>query len=72
MGMGLGPIPWDKMVQYTDRYHLEEDIAEAFIAVMREMDSAYLDWNEKNKPKPEHKPTPQAPRSNKKVRRKHG
>lgn len=43
-GMGVGPIPWNRMVQYAQFHELEEDVARAFVQVMREMDGVYLEW----------------------------
>lgn len=44
VGMGLGPIPWDSMVRYAQFYGLEDDVAEAFVYIIRAMDIVYLDW----------------------------
>lgn len=51
IGMSLGPIPWSKIVAYAEHYGLEKDVTEAFVDIIREMDSAYLDYNANNKPK---------------------
>lgn len=54
--MGIGPIPWSKIVKYATWYGLEPDVAEAFVDIIREMDQAYVtyqhDQQEKNKPTP--------------------
>lgn len=42
--MGIGPIPWNVIVQYADYYGLESDIAEAFVDIIREMDSAFIKY----------------------------
>jgi len=65
-GMGLGPIPWHIIVQYAKFYQLEEDVTEAFIDVIREMDTAFLEKNQ-----PQDKPKPITGSKNK-VRRRHG
>ena len=53
--MSIGTIPWTAIVQYSDRYHLEPDVSEAFVDIIREMDQTYiqyqLDEKERNKPK---------------------
>lgn len=43
----VGPIPWNLIVQYAERYGLDEDIVESFIYIMRAMDKVYLDWVDK-------------------------
>ena len=51
IGMALGPLPWSKIVKYAGHYHLEPDVTEAFVDIMRTMDVAYLDYNANNKTK---------------------
>lgn len=57
--MSIGAIPWTAIVEYAVFYHLEPDVIEAFVDIIREMDQAYVkyqeDAKEKNKPK---KPKP--------------
>ena len=59
--MGLSPIPWDKIVHYAEFYQLDCDIVEAFIDIIREMDGAYMEWQneqaERKKPKQTPPPT---------------
>ena len=43
-GFDLGPIPWDQIVNYADRSNLDPANAQAFVRVIREMDSAWLAW----------------------------
>lgn len=45
IGMGLGPIPWSKIVEYADWYGLEPDVIEAFVDIIRTVDVAYLKYN---------------------------
>ena len=45
VGMDIGRIPWSIIVQYSDRYKLDEDVSEAFVDIIREMDNAFLKWN---------------------------
>lgn len=42
VGMDLGLIPWDKIVFYGQFHGMEEDVLEAFIQIIRQMDGAYL------------------------------
>lgn len=44
-GMGQGPIPWDKTMEYADRAGLDAENARALALIVREMDSAYLAWH---------------------------
>jgi hypothetical protein len=39
-----GPIPWHRVVEYADRSGLHADVTQAFVHVLREMDSAYMKW----------------------------
>ncbi len=41
--MGVGPIPWNAIVQYAGWYGLDRDVTEAFVDIVREMDSAYIE-----------------------------
>ncbi len=54
-GMSIGPIPWTAIKKYTEHYGLEFDVAESLIDIIKEMDEAYMDYQnketEKNKPK---------------------
>lgn len=43
-GMGIGPIPWTTMVTYAQFHQLDDDVAQAFVQVIREMDAVYLAW----------------------------
>lgn len=45
-GMGMGNIPWSSIVRYADRAGLDESNTDMFVAVIKEMDSAYLRWYE--------------------------
>lgn len=57
--MSLGPIPWSKIVDYAGFYGLDEDVTEAFVDIIRTMDTEYMAYNtgeqkrqaELNKPK---------------------
>lgn len=54
-GMSLGPIPWSKIVTYAQHYGLDPDVTEAFVDIIRTMDTEYMAYNAeqqaKNKPK---------------------
>jgi hypothetical protein len=41
-GMGVGPIPWDKIVQYARWVKLEPDLEVLFVRIIRELDEVYL------------------------------
>lgn len=47
IGMSVGPIPWDRCIDYAERAGLEPDLIDAFVSVIRAMDAAYLDWLDK-------------------------
>lgn len=53
IGMGPGPIPWDKIIAYGERAGLDEEMLEAFVLIMRQMDGAYLEWQEEERDKKE-------------------
>lgn len=42
--MGMGPIPWNCIVEYGFLHDLEPDMMQAFIGAIRSMDHAYLEW----------------------------
>jgi len=44
MGMSIGPIPWDKVVDYARFAGLDYDNLGLFVMVIRAMDSVYLEW----------------------------
>lgn len=44
LGMGMGPIPWDKIVEYGFFHELDRDMLHAFVSIIRAMDNAYLEW----------------------------
>jgi hypothetical protein len=46
-GMGLGVIPWTAIKKYAEHYSLDFDITESLIDIIREMDSAYIDFQNK-------------------------
>lgn len=47
-GEGIpGPIPWDRIIQYSDRAELDEENTSYFIHIVREMDVGYLKWYER-------------------------
>ncbi len=49
MGMVVGPIPWDRIVEYALREGLDPDFIDTFVAIIEEMDQSYLDWVEKRR-----------------------
>lgn len=60
VGMDVGMIPWDKIVLYGQFHGLENDVLQAFIQIIREMDAAFMKRKEQkrevdkhvNKPRP--------------------
>lgn len=44
IGMGFGPIPWNTIVEYGFLQDLDRDMLRPFIRIIREMDTAYLEW----------------------------
>lgn len=49
LGMGVGPIPWSSIVEYTKWYELTKDVSEALIDIIRAMDRAYLSYSEEER-----------------------
>lgn len=47
--MGVGPIPWSSIVEYTKWYELTKDVSEALIDIIRAMDRAYLSYSEEER-----------------------
>jgi hypothetical protein len=47
VGMGLGPIPWDRAREYGLYAGLDDANMPVFLAVMQAMDSLYLEWEGK-------------------------
>lgn len=45
--MALGPIAWRDMIMYADRAGLAPDVTEAFVVIIKEMDSGWLEWQAK-------------------------
>ena len=48
-GLGLGPIPWNLILEYARWAGIDDDNEELFVTAIREMDAAYIDWHAKNK-----------------------
>jgi len=48
-GMGYGPIPWDRIVQYGYHAGLDDDMVEVLIRVVRRMDNKFLDQKAKER-----------------------
>lgn len=61
--MAMGPIPWDRIVDYADRHGLEEDVAEDFVRCIRDMDAAMMveEAKERKRSTDKNPPTPAAP-----------
>ncbi len=41
----FGAIPWTAIVQYGYHVGLERDMIDPFVAIIRHMDHAYLQWS---------------------------
>jgi len=61
VGMGMGPIPWDKIIMYSSYFQLEPDIRNVFVLTIRAMDTVYLKWHDDKR---------EADKSNKKPKRR--
>lgn len=48
--MGIGPIPWDKIVLYAKLYELDYENTKFFINVMRIVDGDFLKKASEDKP----------------------
>lgn len=42
--MGIGPLPYDKVIEYAARAGLDEDMSTIFEYAMSAMDQAFLKW----------------------------
>jgi hypothetical protein len=42
--MGIGPIPYNVIMDYARIHGLEDDIVPMFALVIRTMDGVYLEW----------------------------
>jgi len=45
-GGAIGPLPWDKCIAYAERKKLDPDMIDVFERVMRELDEAYLEFQQ--------------------------
>lgn len=48
--MGLGPIPWDKTIEYGHIVGLDDDMIKLLVEAIRAMDVAYLKWEDDQRP----------------------
>lgn len=51
VGMGVGEIPWDKVIEYGRYKGLDDTMMEVFRIIMKEMDRAFLRWQDKERDK---------------------
>ena len=51
VGMTLGPIPWDKAEAYIQSRGFSTVFCDFFLQVIYEMDSAWIEWQEKRRKK---------------------
>lgn len=54
-GFGLGPIPWSSIVAYAEFVGLDREAFFIFLRIIREMDEAYVEWNNKSNKKSDSK-----------------
>lgn len=40
----MGPIPWNKIIEYADIEGLDQDNTQAFVVIIRTMDAKLLTW----------------------------
>lgn len=66
-GMGVGEIPWDKILKYAREKDLDGVMTDVFIIVIRTMDRALMAWHEKEQDKKRHIRDRQAKRGQKQV-----
>ncbi len=52
-GFAIGPIGWSAIDRYAQRFDLMGDEFERFTRLMRAMDAAYLDWQQRKAEKAE-------------------
>jgi len=45
--MGLGAIPWSKIVEYGRTAGLDGDMIAIFVSIIRAMDAKYVEWQDK-------------------------
>lgn len=43
-GYAIGPIPWDRIVQYAFHHGLDPAMIRTLEVVIRELDEAWLEW----------------------------
>lgn len=43
-GYSIGPIPWNRVVEYGERRRLDRRMIKVFEVVLRELDEVYLAW----------------------------
>lgn len=57
MGFGYGAIPWSSIIDYARAFEIDVDDVGDFIYLMRAMDTAWMEWQMANSPKPDANPT---------------
>lgn len=50
--MVAGNIPWDKILKYGRHMKLEPRVLNAFVNIIMEMDTVYLEWHSQKMDKP--------------------
>ena len=54
----LGPIPWDRIVEYGLRAGLDDDMIDVFVVLLRAMDAGYLEYAASELDRQRKTPTP--------------
>lgn len=53
-GFNVAPISWKDIIAYAEYVGLDREMTDAFLIIIRAMDTAYMDWVSKQpKKKPE-------------------
>lgn len=61
-GMGFGPIPWSKVVEYGRHHGLSTAMINVLVAVIRELDEAWIKHQQDAKRKAERRNAPKKPK----------
>jgi hypothetical protein len=51
LGMSVGPIPYSSIVTYSKEWNLDEEMSATMLRLVRKMDNAFLEWQEKQSKK---------------------
>jgi len=51
LGMSVGPIPYSSIMMYSREWNLDEEMSHAMLKLVRKMDNAFIEWQEKQSKK---------------------